>query len=218
MWKYECKKHLLYTLLAMFAGAILFGVFGFGKEAIILAIETMEETTGMASDQLLILVENSLYLATFGAFYIGGFVNGLMLMFALIRRFNLSSFVMLAIFLLDGDIILLVGATFTKSFAKEVPDAVNKIKTNDCFSYAAKVWYFLGSDEVLNGTGDLIKQALSEKEDDDEFISINRDDLDNLRNNRKKTFEQKMQLYSFDNFQKAIRIKKDIVSLVDKMF
>ena len=65
MWKYECKKHLLYTLLAMFAGAILFGVFGFGKEAIILAIETMEETTGMASDQLLILVENSLYLATF---------------------------------------------------------------------------------------------------------------------------------------------------------
>ena len=110
MWKYECKKHLLYTLLAMFAGAILFGVFGFGKEAIILAIETMEETTGMASDQLLILVENSLYLATFGAFYIGGFVNGLMLMFALIRRFNLSSFVMLAIFLLGGDIILLVGA------------------------------------------------------------------------------------------------------------
>ena len=61
-------------------------------------------------------------------------------------------------------------------------------------------------------------ECTCEKEDDDEFISINRDDLDNLRNNRKKTFELKMELYSFDNFQKAIRIKKDIVSLVDKMF
>ena len=108
---------------------------------------------------------------------------------------------------------------FTKDdYALDLIITVNKIKTNDGFSYAAKVWYFLGSDEVLNGTGDLIKQALSEKEDDDEFISINRDDLENLRNNRKKTFELEMQLYSFDNFQRAIRIKKDIVSLVDKMF
>ena len=95
---------------------------------------------------------------------------------------------------------------------------VNKIKTNDGFSYAARAWYFLGSDEVLNGTGDLIKQALAEAGDDDEFISIHCDDLENLRNNRKKTFELEMELYSFDNFQKAIRIKKDIVSLVDKMF
>lgn len=95
---------------------------------------------------------------------------------------------------------------------------VNKIKTNDGFSYAARAWYCLGTDEVLNGTGDLIKQALAEADDDDEFISITHNDLENLRNNRKKTFELEMQLYSFDNFQKAIRIKKDVVSLVDKMF
>lgn len=100
----------------------------------------------------------------------------------------------------------------------ELTITVNKIKTNDGFSYSARAWYFLGTDEVLNGTGDLIKQALAEAGDDDEFISITHNDLENLRNNRKKTFELEMELYSFDNFQKAIRIKKDIVSLVDKMF
>ncbi len=109
--------------------------------------------------------------------------------------------------------------SFSKNdYALDLTITVNKIKTNDGFSYTAKVCYFLGSDEVLNGTGDLIKQALAEADDDDEFISINCDDLENLRDNRKKTFELKMELHSFDNFQKAIRIKKDIVSLVDKMF
>lgn len=118
--------------------------------------------------------------------------------------------------------------TFTSSlriyfFSKNTYDleliiTVNKIKTNDGFSYAARAWYSLGTDEVLNGTGDLIKQALAKADDDDEFISITHNDLENLRNNRKKTFELETQLYSFDNFQKAIRIKKDVVSLVDKMF
>lgn len=100
----------------------------------------------------------------------------------------------------------------------ELTITVNKIKTNDGFSYTARAWYSLGTDEVLDGTSDLIKQALAEADDDDEFISIPNNALENLRNNRKKTFELEMELYSFDNFQKAIRIKKDIVSLVDKMF
>ena len=42
MWKYECKKHLLYIVLAMIAGALLFGVFGFGKQSLVLALDMME--------------------------------------------------------------------------------------------------------------------------------------------------------------------------------
>lgn len=110
MWKYECKKHLLYIVLAMIAGALLFGVFGFGKQSIVLALDMMEENTGMVMEELYRLVENPFYLAAFGTFYIGGFVNGLMLMFALNRRFNFNYFLILAIFLLGGDFILLAGA------------------------------------------------------------------------------------------------------------
>lgn len=110
MWKYECKKHLIYTLIATVAGAILFGVFGFGKEAILLALQSVEETTGMAANEYAYFVENSLYLALFGAFYIGGFVNGLLLVFALNRRFQLNYIIILALFLLGGDLILLAGS------------------------------------------------------------------------------------------------------------
>lgn len=109
MWKYGCKNHLLYVLLAMIAGAVLFGLFGFGKEAILVALQTMEETMNIPSEQYKFFVENSWYLAMFGAFYIGGFVNGLMLVFALNRKFHLNYIVVLAIFLLGGDLILLAG-------------------------------------------------------------------------------------------------------------
>lgn len=109
MWKYGCKKHLLYVLLAMVAGAVLFGVFGFGKDAILMALETMEESMSIPIDQYISFVENPIYLAMFGAFYIGGFVNGLMLVFALNTRFHLNSIVLLLIFLLGGDLILLIG-------------------------------------------------------------------------------------------------------------
>ena len=32
MWKYECKKHLVYVLIGMAVGALLFGTFAFQRE------------------------------------------------------------------------------------------------------------------------------------------------------------------------------------------
>lgn len=95
---------------------------------------------------------------------------------------------------------------------------LEKDKTEDGFSYEVEVLYLLCTNEVFDGLSDAIKKALDESKDDDEYLSLPSGIVDELKGNIHKSFELKMKVYSFDEFQKAIKIKKEVISLVDRMF
>lgn len=109
MWKYACKQHLLYLLIAMAAGAILIGGFQVGQEAILSSVEMVQETMGNVPEEYFAFIQEPAFMYIFGAAYIGGFVNGLLLMFALNRRFNLHYMIFMLIFLLGSEFVVLGG-------------------------------------------------------------------------------------------------------------
>ena len=49
MWKYECKKHLVYVLIGMAVGALLFGTFAFQREIL---MASANEAIAMLADTL----------------------------------------------------------------------------------------------------------------------------------------------------------------------
>lgn len=101
MWKYECKRHLLYITMGVVIGALIFGVLGWQREAL---ISTME----MVTKDKTILNNPALPYLT-GALAIGGLVNGLLLTFQLMQRFNINYLIFMMIFFLASELIIMAG-------------------------------------------------------------------------------------------------------------
>lgn len=102
MWKYQCKKQLLSILLSGIVGAIVFGLFGYGKEMII-------ETLKMYTDDPAIL-NNAVIPYITGAITFAGIMNGINLFIIVMQRFNLNYFFILFILMFfGGEIAVIVG-------------------------------------------------------------------------------------------------------------
>ena len=84
MWKYECKRHLLYMTTGVIIGALVFGALGWQREGLLATLEMVTSDKAILQDPM------TPYLM--GALAIGGLVNGLMLMFQLMQRFNINYF------------------------------------------------------------------------------------------------------------------------------
>ena len=101
MWKYECKRHLLYMTTGVIIGALVFGALGWQREGLLATLEMVTSDKAILQDPM------TPYLM--GALAIGGLVNGLMLMFQLMQRFNINYFIFMMIFFLASELIILAG-------------------------------------------------------------------------------------------------------------
>ena len=111
MWKYECKRHLTYIAVGMLIGALIFGVLGWQKEAVLAIFENTVNTNPMLEGvvDVKLLTENPITPYFFGAFSVGALVNGMMLVFAIIRHFNISFFVVFLILMIFPSLISSIG-------------------------------------------------------------------------------------------------------------
>ncbi len=118
MWKYECKRHLLYVIIAMIAGAFLYGFIGFQRETLMAmgmdAINMYQDLPSEYIEILTNLYSNDLFYYILGALEIGGLVNGLMIGYYLLRKYQVNSMIILGIMIFAGSlfitIIELIGA------------------------------------------------------------------------------------------------------------
>ena len=91
MWKYECKRHLLYLLIAAIAGGVLFGLTiddSFVKE--------MSNIYDWVPITIVMQVYELRWLV--GALIGAAFVNAILLLRYLIIKFNISPFIILMLF------------------------------------------------------------------------------------------------------------------------
>lgn len=110
MWKYECKKHLIIVFLAMIVGAIYMTILGHNMFPLTDFITALE-TTGFVVDQqtaliIMDVINNPIFLGIVGAFSFGGIANGILLLVALARKFNINYYYALLIVLLLSNFIL----------------------------------------------------------------------------------------------------------------
>ena len=82
-------------------GALVFGALGWQREGLLATLEMVTSDKAILQDPM------TPYLM--GALAIGGLVNGLMLMFQLMQRFNINYFIFMMIFFLASELIILAG-------------------------------------------------------------------------------------------------------------
>lgn len=107
MWKYECKKHLLIVFVAMIVGAIFMCITGSDVSSDVIA---MMEASGFEMNLEMItmttnLLNSPVFLGICGAFAFGGIANGVLLLIALARRFNINYYYVLIVVLLLSNIV-----------------------------------------------------------------------------------------------------------------
>ena len=97
MWKYECKRHLLYLLISAAAGAVLFGI--------TIDDSFIKEITGLY-DWMPIEAARQAYELRWavGGLVGAALVNGLLLARYLISYFNISPMVVLLVILLASSV------------------------------------------------------------------------------------------------------------------
>lgn len=101
MWKYECKRHLLYVGLGMLVGALIFGLLGWQQEFVQEMLKTVTDNKEILTDPYLPYM--------FGALMVGSLVNGMLLLFAIIRHFNLNFLFVAIALMLFGSYIGVFG-------------------------------------------------------------------------------------------------------------
>lgn len=101
MWKYECKRHLLYVCLGMLIGALIFGVLGWQNDFI---TSVMQDITDNKE-----ILANPAIPYMFGAIFVGGLVNGMLLLFIVIRRFNIGFLFVALVLMVAGSLVSMIG-------------------------------------------------------------------------------------------------------------
>lgn len=106
MWKYECKRNLTYVIVGAFVGAIIFGVLGWQRDFFTEVFLSTAEQMGIENAQTII---NPMMFYVFGAMFIGGLVNGMLLLFQFVNRFHINPLIVMMIFMIGSEVIVGIG-------------------------------------------------------------------------------------------------------------
>lgn len=92
MWKYQCKRHLLFLFGAAIFGAVIFGLLGYSEDA-------LQQAAEMANFEEILEIPYLEYIV--GAIFGAGAANGMLLLTYIVQRYHMSFwFVYLIVFFL----------------------------------------------------------------------------------------------------------------------
>ena len=106
MWKYQCKRQLLFILSGFIFGIILFGILQYQNDMmkdllkeVAVSIESMIEGAN-AKDIYQQFMSIPFFIPLLGGISVAGIVNGISLFFYLVQKFQLNfNFVFILLFL-----------------------------------------------------------------------------------------------------------------------